>query len=288
MKSKGTVLAIPADTHCGGITGLMLSRPWNLTEGGTYHPTWMQGQIAEQWDECWMQVKEKRKGKRLIVIHAGDAIEGVHHGTKQLVTWHKDEQARIHIDAMEHGLNLAGFNEKKGDLLFYLLGTETHNGTKEDGIARDLGAIPFIKPTQEDGKDGTFVWREIKKTIAEIPFDIAHHGVTPGTRQWTKGNVVRSVLASMYLECLEENLKLPRYWIRAHRHTWIEPQRYSGNNGTVEGFLLPCFQAPTKFVDKIKSWNLVTNIGMLYFDLPNEWHCPRIKVKQPQSDYEAI
>lgn len=278
-------MAIPSDTHCGSVVGLMPGAgSWVMANGGSYTRNKIQDIIYEQWLECWQMVADMRKRSRLVIIHAGDATEGIHHETTQIVSNRIDEQERIHVAAMLEAMKISKFNEKRGDRMYYIGGTPTHvlpGQQSEERIARVLATVPKL-PGNNAGNDGRYLWDRWRMWINGVLFDVAHEGPHPGSRAWLRGNTLRWVLRSMYFDCLEHKLEMPRYWIRAHRHRWVPPERHRGEAGTIEGFLTPCFQGPTEYVFQRFSMEFLSHIGMLVFivepDGRTEWECNRVQV----------
>ena len=290
---KKTVIALPADEHCGSTTGLIKPGQWQKAEGGYHNPSENQILIWRQWDKAADLVLKLRHRARLIVANVGDAIDNHHHDTTQIITPRIDEQERIHTDVMDYFLGKVKFNQKKGDLLYYVEGTPAHvlkGAQAEERIARDLDAVPKSKGTPaHEYKDGRYTWDRLKLDINGVRLDIAHHPATgAGTRAWTKGNTLRSLLRSIYFDCLEYRQPIPRYWIRAHKHKYV-PEIHRGAKGTIEGFILPSFQLRTEFVNRIASHELAT-IGMLIIviepDGRTEWHCPHITFSE--DEYQRI
>ena len=276
-----TILAFPADTHGGSSVGLFpAEHAWQLADGNQYHASPTQQLLWRQWRECWQRVKELRQGGRLIIMHVGDAREGVHHDTTQLVTANLEEQERIHIECMEYALDLAGFDGAGGDLLYYIAGTEIHVGPAhagEERIARDLGAIPFRKPTTEDSNDGRFVWAAKVFTVDEILFDVAHHGAGLGSRAWTRENGLYQTLKSLYFMTCEDQNQPPRLWIRAHKHRFLHAT-YHGRAGSIDGFVLPSFQSVTHYASRLNIG--LSDIGMLTAIVEDgrvRWECDQVE-----------
>src|SRR5688572_25143079 len=139
LKISDTLIVVLSDMHSGGSTALFPNRFWQFKH--TNHtPTMQQREMWEHFDRCARYAADNRWGKRLITIHNGDSIDGNHHGSIQAVTLNTDEQCEIHKELMGHFLTRAGYNRQQGDKLFYVSGTETHVGEKEEGIAKDLRA----------------------------------------------------------------------------------------------------------------------------------------------------
>src|SRR5688572_1329394 len=130
MKIADTLLVVLSDLHSGGSTALFPNRFWQF-EHTNHTPTKQQQAMFEHFDKCAEHAKQQRKDKRLIVVHDGDAIEGVHHNSLQVLTYNTDEQMELHEDLMDHFLTRAEFDRKRGDKLYYVRGTESHTGDKE-------------------------------------------------------------------------------------------------------------------------------------------------------------
>lgn len=289
MTKQRTVLLILADAHCGSTVGLIRPGQWQLNDGGYYMPSKAQGVLWAQFAEIAETIKRERKRSRLVVVHNGDGVDGVHHGTTQLIPGGAIEHERIHVDAMDWMLREVGHNQKRGDLLYYIGGTEAHVGkasARENRIARDLDAVPMRKGTPEhDYKDARHVWPYLKLRINGVLFSIAHHAeVNRGRRAWTKTNVLRSYLTSLYFDSLDSGAELPRYWIRSHYHKYTHAF-HEGGQGRIDGFILPALQAKTDYIYRIAATELA-DIGAWYAviepDGSTYWECPRVQYEQDE------
>lgn len=254
-----TVLAFPADLHCGSTMGLIPAGPYQLEDGGTYHPNGVQKTLWRQWTEGWNRVAELRKGGRLIVVNAGDATEGIHHDFKQIVTPDLTTHKNIHIDCMDWALRTAGGADK----LYYVAGTPIHVTVTESEIGRDLGAEPSLKDTP--GKtDGRYCWPFLKLDVDGVLFWISHHGLSPGARAWTREGSILGALKSEYFGRLESREAIPPTWyiIAAHKHQHIAVQ-YSHRFGQMWGVILPAMQAKTEYVYRVASRS-IASVGLFY------------------------
>ena len=143
-----SVVALISDTHIGGLVSLSLHE-WQCDTGEvhedgtpimqTYTATLAQDWIYQCWADYWSYV-EKLCGRkhRLIVIHAGDIIEGNHHHTVQAMP-NVGDQVGMAIELFKPIANLC--SRTKGTLWF-IRGTEAHAGEgaqSEAGIAASLG-----------------------------------------------------------------------------------------------------------------------------------------------------
>lgn len=268
-----TIVAVPSDTHSFSTLGLMMPKQVQLDDGGFYNPSVGQKEVLwKMWEEAWERVRELRKRSRLIVIHNGDAVEGTHDKVLNVVSRRREEQERSHIEVMDWALRKAKFG--KDDKLFYLRGTQWHTGRgaeSDERIAEDLGATPE--------REGRYSHYHLRLKVNEFLIDVAHHGPGPGSRAWTKENSLYHTIKSVYFNSLEEGMEIPRAWIRGHYHQFIDPPSYTGNHGTITGFLAPAFQLITPFGIKVSKGLKLASIGMLILIIDNEltWECPHVK-----------
>lgn len=278
--SKRTVIAFPSDTHCGSTLGLIPPEPFQLHEGGEYRPSKAQKIIWDQWAHNWEIINKERKGSDLVIVHDGDIVEGMHHDTTQIVTARVDEQETIASLCMDFAMRKSKFNLKH-DKYYQVAGTEEHAGngsSSEERVAADLdGVVPVYEQTSfdEEGahKNGRYTWDRLLRTKNGVLFDIAHHGGSVGRRAWTTENGLYNKVKSIYWECLELGLPIPRYWIRAHFHTHVRAE-YRGKHGTITGIMLPGFQIKTGYVYKANGYAMKpADVGMVWIVMEPDGTC---------------
>ena len=104
------IIAVIGDTHIGSSTALSplkftIHNRATLEEQVTYANR-LQEWLYECWIDYWSYVYhlcgKGKKGKRLIVIHLGDVIDGNHHGSNQLVQ-EVEDQVQMAEMAVEEG-----------------------------------------------------------------------------------------------------------------------------------------------------------------------------------------
>jgi hypothetical protein len=272
-----TVTLFIADTHNGSTTGLMTRGQW---KGASYSdPTPLQKIIRAQLDEGIAKALDVRKhGYRLFVVVAGDAVDGWHHNTIELVTPDVSEQERMHVDCMLGVLDTLKFRPKRGDELFYVEGTEVHTGKSEERIARDIQGVTPVRPKTK-GDDGQYVWPRLLLNVNGVVHDIAHHGGKVGKREWTKENTLSSILKNIYFEGLEHNRKPPRYWIRANEHRHVTDE-YSGEHGKITGIVLPALQLRTRYAHSVAGDSAMSTIGTAFTVVEDDgstwWECNKL------------
>ena len=271
-----TVLAFPADTHCGSTTGLMRNAAWQLDTGGSYTPSQTQRIIWRQWVECWDTVRALQPD-RLIITVMGDAVDGRHHDTSELVTERVEEQQRIFKDALGWALDRVGFRPER-DVLQFIKGTPAHVGEmaqSEREICKTMG--------------GRGLYDRLKFEVDGIRFDCAHDGVSVGGRAWTDDSSFHSAVKSMLFQSLLNKNEPPHFVIRAHRHRFT-PSPYERGAYRIEGIICPAFQLKTSYGAAVTAMNNEPpDIGMLIVvveDGKSSWQCPR--VVWPRERYEQL
>ena len=291
---KRTVIAIPSDTHCGSTLGLIPPKQFPLHDGGAYEPSRGQKIIWNQWAHNWDIIKGERKGSNLVIVHDGDIVEGIHHDSTQINTSRVEEHENIGSQCMDYAMRSCGFNPSKGDKYYQVSGTEEHAGngsSSEERVAKDLdGVVPvYERDTFDDEgmhKSGRYTWDRLLRTTNGVLFDIAHHGGSVGQRAWTSENGLYNKIKSIYWECLELGLPIPRYWIRAHFHTYVRAE-YRGRRGTITGIMLPGFQIKTGYVYKARGFVMKpADVGMVWIVVEPDGTChdhvDKIEVEQEE------
>lgn len=270
-----TVLAFPADSHSGSTVGLMRYKPWQLDTGGTYHPSPAQKIIWKQWVECWNTVKSLN-ADRLIITMMGDAIDGKHHNTSELVSQRVEEQEAIFIDVMEWTLNYVNFGSN--DVLQFISGTPAHTGEmaqSERRICKDL--------------NGKGVYDRLKFQVDGVRFDCAHDGIGVGGRVWTDDSSFHMAVKSMLFQSLLTCSEPPDFIIRAHRHRFT-PTNYARGAYKINGFICPAMQLKTAYSSRMTSSNNeLPDIGLLIVvvdDGKADWRCPM--VTWPKDKWEKL
>lgn len=271
-----TILLFPADTHSGSTVGLMRNQPWQLDTGGTYNPSKVQRIIWRQWIEC-LDIVKSLGGDRYIVTVMGDAVDGKHHETSELITTRVEEQERIFVDAMDWSLKYIDFDDDK-DVLQFIAGTPAHTGEmaqSERRICEDMG--------------GRGVYDRLKFSVDGVRFDIAHDGAGYGGRAWTDDSGFHSMIKSMLYQSLLTDNEPPNFIIRAHRHRFT-PTHYERGAYSVDGFICPSMQFKSSYNYRVTSMsNELPDIGMLIVIVDDGkpiWLCPRIR--WPKERWETL
>ena len=238
---SGTILAIISDTHIGSSTALA---PLEFTvhnrsddERQVTKANKLQTWLYECWTDYWNYVFKLSKKKRLIVVHVGDLIDGLHHGSLQVMNEVTDQ-----IEAFEE---LMLPIVAKADGFYGVLGTgPSHAGmdnTIEAQIYRDLGAVEF-------GQNLTL-------NVDGVLHTFFHHG-RAGGRPWTSSSA--GLAAEVMLDFAQAGLPLPNFIWSGHTHRTDD----SGSKfRDTRAISLPSWQLKTSFSYRVSAGTVRSDIG---------------------------
>jgi hypothetical protein len=273
-------IMIVSDPHVGGSTSLSFpNKRWSYGDHKR-SKTFIQTLIQKQWRSDFHhahQVRKKNPDIIFIVVLLGDLIEGSHHVSKQVITNDLEEQKAMFVATFIHALKFMGWQYGK-DKLFIVRGTDTHVGEHEESIGRLLTgddvlggngkylATPHTQPTAEnEWMDGRFSWDKLVLNKYGVKIDLAHHGIAPGGRAWTKNNGAINVAKDYYWTYLEDGRTIPDYIVRAHRHKYVRGV-YNGKHKDVVAFVNPSYQFKTHFGHRVATKEL-SDIGCTHIQI---------------------
>ena len=238
---SGTVLAIVSDTHVGSSTALapLEFSVHNRSDFETQvtQANKLQRWLYECWTDYWNHVFKLAKKKRLIVVHVGDLVDGVHHNSLQVMN-EVEDQAEAFIDLMLPIL-------KRADEFYGVLGTgPSHAGmdnSTEAMLYKELGAVEF--------------GQTLTLNIDGVLHDFAHHG-RAGRRPWTSS--AANLATEVIMDYAQSGLPLPNYIWRGHNHVIDD----SGSKlpGT-RSISLPSWQLKTSFGYRVSANTVRSDIG---------------------------
>ena len=207
------LLACVSDVHAGSTVALCPEKI-TLDDGGEYHASKAQRWLMQCWREYWARVAEKRAemGAELYVVFNGDAVEGDHHRTTQIVSGNPNAQAAAWNAAISIPLEL------KPDHIVIVRGTEAHVGQSAsaeeriaDGLSRDK------RPVIRDHETGAAAWWHWRAELQGVRVDITHHG-----RMGRLPRTRRSNLVLYAWDILDEHADSghppPHLCLRGHNH----------------------------------------------------------------------
>lgn len=228
-----------SDPHCGSDVGL---RPpvVRLKNGNENHI----GDSAHQqllWD-WWLEAMEwinvTSGSQPFVLLLNGDLIEGIHHGSAEVIATQWDIHMSIAIQTL---LPLC----QKAAAVVVVRGTEVHTRDLEDALARDLGA---------EGGEARDQWNF---TINGVLNNAQHHmGTTK--RTWLESGDLGRVMMNHLSNTDLAGHEGPRVFWRAHRHV-------SGHWQTRNRHALVCggWQFLTRYGHKVVGDSI---------PMPSVWH----------------
>lgn len=246
-------LVIISDTHCGCRLAICPDKRMRLDDGGWYQPSRLQKKLYRYWRVFWDEfVPEATRGEPYVLIHNGDAIDGVHHNSTTQVSHNLEDQANI-----AHELLAPVVNQKKVQAYFHIRGTEAHvgkSGVEEERLAKRLGAVP-----NEQRQHARYeLWKHVgKRRLVHC----LHHIGTTGSQAY-EATAVHKELAESFIEAGRWGRVPPDVVVRSHRHRCIQtklPIQKPGEKhetGEAISVVTPCWQGKTPFVWKIPGGRL--------------------------------
>jgi hypothetical protein len=244
------VWAVVSDLHCGSTLGLCPSYGIRLDDGGAYHPSPAQVVLWNCWIEYWQTVASRlQEGDRLILLVNGDAVDGDHHHTPQIVSKNlATTQSMIAQKALLPALTL------EPSAIVFVRGTEAHvgNGAEfEEKLARDLGAV-------ENAETGARSHWHFQAESNGVLLDFAHHGRL-GQRPWTKTTGPSTLAAQIALAAAQQGVRAPDLVVRSHYHQGAD----SFDNFAVRVIQTRGWQLSTAFVHRVAAGSIPQIGGLI-------------------------
>lgn len=271
-EKKSINIACFADTHTGSSVALHpnvrkvdgVYKPlleiggWKYKHNHHFYLSSAQMKIWEHLQKCLATTRDLRAGKKLIVLLAGDAKDGNHHNTPQLVSPDPFEQVETHVELMEYIRESLGY--QAGDETYYITGTEVHVGDGEHAIGKQLNAHQY--------EDGFYSADFLEMDLNGVYTWIFHQGVSAGTHP-NRGNAQRNAMKRIYYDRVATGKRVPQLIISAHTHD-SNHETYSPVDGfTMHYIILPSWQDKTRYV--VQKMAMVTNsVGMRNIEITGD------------------
>jgi len=261
-KYKRTVVAVMSDSHAGFSLGLCNPETRLQYDDGTHRPIALTSSQEYLW-QVHMTAKQAvmdLAGKDDVVLfHIGDNT----HGTKYI-----SEQSSTRI-ADQFLIAVANFQpwlqEKNVKTVRIAKGTASHvfgEGSSEV-IVEELLHSQFPKKSIKTLYHGLC-------NIHGVTIDYAHHGPTPGSRSWLRGNEARYYLRSLMMDEIALGNIPARLVLRGHYHTYTKetvviPFRGEEYESTL--CILPAMCMLGDYGRQATRSAFVTTVGMVAFEI---------------------
>ena len=271
-KQRPILVAVVSDVHAGGTTALCPDTI-RLDDGGEYHASKAQRWLMECWRDYWRQIEAKRKalGAELYVVCNGDAVEGDHHRTTQIMLANPNAQAACWNAVWAIPLAL------KPDRLVIVRGTAAHVGNSAsaeeriaDGLRRDK------RPIISEPESGAASWWHWRPELNGVRLDFTHHG-RMGRLPRTRGSNLVLYAWDILDEHASNGHTPPHLAFRAHNHK-------RGDTGTacpVRIVATGAWQLGTEHVKKVAADSLA-DIGGAYVVIEHGQYDVRQVTYQPE------
>ncbi len=211
--NRPILVACVSDVHAGGTTALCPDKIV-LDDGGEYHASKAQRWLMQCWRDYWTKVDDRRTelGAELYVVFNGDAVEGDHHRTTQIMTANPNGQAAAWGAAVAIPLAL------KPDRIVITRGTAAHVGqsaaTEEriaDGLRRDK------RPIISEPDTNAASWWHWRPELQGVRLDVTHHGRI-GQREHTRSSQIVLYAHDIHLSYTKRGERPPDLALRGHNH----------------------------------------------------------------------
>jgi hypothetical protein len=236
------VLAIVSDMHAGSTVAVCPPKIV-LDDGGEYVASKAQQWLWQNWLAYWARVDAVRKTQKakLYTVFNGDATEGSHHGTTQILSGNPTAQAAVLNALMEVPLAL------HPDQIAIVRGTEAHVGASacyEERIA--IGLKKDKRPVILDAHTGNGSHWHLRLEVEGVRLDFAHHGRV-GSRPWTKPNVTANLAAEIFYSHARSGIPHPHLAIRSHMHQLVDTH----DQHPTRVIQTPAWQLATAYIHRI-------------------------------------
>lgn len=259
-KERAVVLAVTNDQHCGSTVALCPPEI-NLDDGGSYKASKAQLWLWQCWNDFWSRVDVVRKeqGADLYQVFNGDAIDGDHHHTSQILSRNPNAQAAVWTACVAVPLAL------KPDKMFFVRGTEVHVGNSASGEERIADGLRRDKrPIEGDTETGTASWWHLRQEIHGVRIDVAHHGRT-GMREHTRASAASLHAHDIVMSHIKSGDPYPHLALRAHYHRFNDSHDAAPTRVITNG----AWQLKTGYVHKIAADTLADIGGLIVVIQPD-------------------
>lgn len=237
MAKRPVLLAITSDQHTNSTIGLCPSEGVRLDEGGEYKPSKAQLWQWDRWLEFWATVRRLRDTHKakLVCVYNGDAVDGDHHNTSQIVTRNQESQAYIAVRVFSIPRDL------KPDASYMVRGTVSHVG---EGAASEEALAKHLKCERTDAEAwSAWHWR---LDVHGRLFDFQHH-TSVGGLPWTAPGAIARLAFRHRIEHLERGLPPADFLFRSHLHRHHDS--YEAHK--TRAIVTPAWQLKTAYAHKV-------------------------------------
>lgn len=249
-KEVNNVIVV-SDLHCGCKLGLCPPAV-KLDDGSgdstvEYVASRLQLKVWQWWEEFWGEwVPAACRHEPFAVVVNGDAIDGVHHGSKTQISHNFNDQLNIAESVLRPIVDLC-------EGRFYMTrGTEAHVGKSqefEEMLARRLGAVP--------NDDGIACRSELWLMVGGDSGALCHllHHIGTSASPIYENTALRREMVDSIVESARWGDRFPDVIVRSHRHRYNKDE-FATHRGMGICVTTPGWQLKTPFTFKVASARL--------------------------------
>lgn len=252
------------DTHGGSKFSLLMpeTQLHEETPDGeivAYRPklTKTQEFLLKLYDEQRQAVADLADGLPIVVIHGGDLCQGQRHPT-QLMSTRLSDQVFIGADVLRAWKDVPNLVAMR-----MVMGTEAHNEGE--------GSLELLAVKQVETELPIEIASHYRFTIADVIFDVAHHGAGPSSRYWLNSNSLRWYIEDVVMrDIMELGVAPPDIVLRFHFHTFVAATHdyiYHRQPRKVFGYIHPAWCGMNPYAQKATRSKATTHYGMLAFHI---------------------
>lgn len=216
------------DTHTASTVALCPSDHWDLDDGWSVNLSNAHRMLDALWKYFWtVFVPLATNGEPYIIIHKGDATEGVHHKNTQIFSKRMKDQRAMAETLLRPVL-------ETGKRWYCIRGTEAHDGedhTDIETIAENLKAVKL-----EGHHSHNDLWIDWNGKFVHY----AHHVGAGSTVQTQASAIARELMLGLVEASQWEDLK-PHVVSRAHVHRQVEVS-YPAAHGRMLAYTTPSWK----------------------------------------------
>jgi len=238
VTNRPTLIAVVSDLHANSTIGLCPPEGVQLDDAGFYHPSKSQSWLWDCWEDYWQQIKARQKAAKadLIIVCNGDAVDGDHHQTSQIISRNMEVQGYVASRVFDVPLALSPSH------LFIVRGTEVHvgpSGSSEEALAKSLKA-------ERSTETQNWSHWELPLLIHGCRLNFQHHASVGGL-PWTKPGAIARLAFRIWVDYLQRGEDAPHLAIRSHLHNYMD----SYGSHPTRAIITPAWQLKTAHAHKV-------------------------------------
>jgi len=201
-RKKPRVIVVLSDIHAGSTVALMPPE-FTTLEGVLLAQNPMQRWLWECWQDAQAWITASVGTDPYALVLNGDLTEGIHHGTKQVIS----PDTGDHVECAIHLLRPLVAKAAK---TFIVKGTECHTGNNEIVIGKAM-------KTEVNPETGLPAWDRLTIDVAGVRCVFRHH-IGTSVRRALSATQFSIHLGEEQVEAANNGEVIPRVLCCAHRH----------------------------------------------------------------------